>query len=85
MLQLDFTEPEASMWENETISILKYNDSRISIYHTFNSLTLYNPIIFSSNVINAWIKLSDESICRVYIQFSLIKIYHQQGAMNLLL
>lgn len=32
-----------------------------------------------------WAKLPDESLCRAYIQFTLVKMCHQQEAMNILL
>ncbi|KAG1853973.1 hypothetical protein F4604DRAFT_1932943 [Suillus subluteus] len=75
VLQPHFTELQASRWEDETMSVLLCEDPRMlgpkAWYQDHHQLH--------------WTKLPDELLCRAYIQFSLMKMCHQQEAMNVLL
>ncbi|KAG2353216.1 hypothetical protein BDR07DRAFT_1496691 [Suillus spraguei] len=74
MLQPHFTELEASMWEDQTMSVLLHEDPGMLGPKTW----------YKNHHQLHWTKLLDELLCRAYIQFSLMKMCHQQEAMNVL-
>ncbi|KAG1817623.1 uncharacterized protein BJ212DRAFT_1299153 [Suillus subaureus] len=75
VLQPHFTELEASRWEDETMSVLLCKDPGMLGPKTW----------YQDHHELHWAKLPDESLCRAYIQFSLMKMCHQQEAMKVLL
>ncbi|KAG1845816.1 hypothetical protein F4604DRAFT_1688588 [Suillus subluteus] len=75
VLQPHFTELEASRWEDETMSVLLREDPGMLGPKTW----------YQDHHELHWAKLPDESLCRAYIQFSLMRMCHQQEAMKVLL
>ncbi|KAG1785191.1 uncharacterized protein HD556DRAFT_1450943 [Suillus plorans] len=68
-------ELEAARWEDETMSVLLRDDPE-----------MLGPKAWHQDHHQLhWAKLLDESLCRAYIQFSLMRMCHQQEVMKALL